>query len=230
MSQKISLKVLISSLARSFADAQSHMSWTQLLSIRNFFNSDGTPKTLDVKLPGYEDQGTDNQSGSIADNADNSGQVNTEGNDPNSIPEISLETGNTLNEKASDDCVNPSENTSSGITFRDYSVPLLSVAPLKPLNLKEALIDFSVGISDIEVNSTLKNDPSFSFLNATERNKGKLSGDVPQDLIVDMKSLTTSKVGNIKVKLKIESSEVEDGYARLINALSQLQGDWKKHS
>lgn len=186
MSQKISLKTLIATLARSFVDAQEHIAWTQLLSIQNYFHKNGSPKTIDIKVP-------------ISESAQNK-----------------LSDGNDIQTDNSEDSPN-------------YSIPLLSIAPVKPLNIKEAQLEFSVGISEIDVDSTLKDDPSLSFLNMDDLNDGIKIGSVPQDLFVDIKSLTTSKVGNIKVNLKIESSDVEDGYARLINTLSQLQGDWKTH-
>lgn len=67
-----------------------------------------------------------------------------------------------------------------------------------------------------------------NFLNIEDRATRSYEGEIPQDLIVDMKTLKTSKVGSISVSMKIECSEVEDGYARLISKLSQLQGNWKK--
>lgn len=59
MSKLVSFKVLISSLARTFADAQEHLSWTQLVSLRNFFHEDGQVKSIKVKLPNQAEQAED---------------------------------------------------------------------------------------------------------------------------------------------------------------------------
>ena len=55
MKRMISLKSLVTALSRAFSAAQYELSWAQLSAMLEYFHDDGTPKTLNMRLPDAAD-------------------------------------------------------------------------------------------------------------------------------------------------------------------------------
>lgn len=114
-----------------------------------------------------------------------------------------------------------------------YRIPLLTLVPHANLIVKEAKISFDVDISSITAQDLAQNDIKEDqelktiedYFDFHFRNKEKAN------ILVDPSSggVAARKGNAAKIELKLETADISEGLARLLNDVVQTQGIYKKN-
>lgn len=108
----------------------------------------------------------------------------------------------------------------------EYQAPLLSLVAPQILGIRNAELDFQVGIGDVEFETDDELPPQMLFMDLRkDAASGSVSCRTPKDILVDTSARTGKGApGALHIKLQVRGVEPQDGYTRLLTLLSQQQG------